>query len=200
MTDAAEPTQVPADAAEAADSPSPFTRFASVVRALSRAVSDDQGGSLSRGDVAALRREDGARSPVFYKLAGLLLHDVLPRGRSEEELSEAERRWARVVHLLARTAGQHVVRGPKFGAALAEAGLAEARFVRLLRAEGDAVDAAARAGIAPLVQRAASFDALDLAALILSAPHPRFRFYFEDDDQVRRRVARDFYRAAAAQS
>lgn len=197
MTDVAQPTEAPVEPTQVADAPSPFKRFASVVRALSRAVDDDQGGSLSRGDVAALRREDGARSPVFYKLAGLLLHEVLPHGVTEEQLSEAERRWARVVHLLARTAGQHVVRGPRFGAALADAGLAEARFVRLLRAEGDAVDAAARAAIAPLVQQASTFDALDLAALILSAPHPRFRFHYEDGDQVRRRVARDFYRAAA---
>ncbi|MCB9656970.1 MAG: type I-E CRISPR-associated protein Cse2/CasB [Sandaracinaceae bacterium] len=177
---------------------SPFKRFAAAVRAVSRAVDDAEGGPLTRGDVASLRREDGARSPVFYKLASMMLRDVLPRG-GEAQLSEAERRWARVVHLLARTAGQHVVRGPKFGAALADAGLAEARFVRLLRAEGDAIDPASRAAIAPLVQQALSFDALDLAALIVSAPHPTFRFHLEDGDDVRRRVARDFYRVRATQ-
>jgi CRISPR type I-E-associated protein CasB/Cse2 len=173
--------------------------FASLVREVCRALDERQDGHLSRGDIAALRREDGARSPVFYKAAGLFLNAELAKAFGEQELTEAERRWARVVHLLARTAGQHVPGGPKLGAALADANLAEARFVRLLRAEGDAIDAAARAAIAPLVQRAIPFDPVDLAALILSAPDSRFPVRM-DGDEIRRRIARDFYRAAAAQS
>lgn len=173
--------------------------LAALVRDVCRALDERHEGHLSRGDIASLRREDGARSPVFYKAAGLFLHTELAKTSNEQELAELERRWARVVHLLARTAGLHVAGSLKFGAALAEANLAEARFIRLLRAEGDAVDAAARAAIAPLVQRAVPFDPLDLAALILSAPDPRFPARVDGED-VRRRVARDFYRAAAARS
>lgn len=176
----------------------PRERFLATIMRLVWELDDNKDGALPRGDLAALRREDGARSPTFYKLAALVLHEELDLFRSEELLSEAERRWARVIHLMARTSGQHRAGAARFGAALAHAELAEARLLRLLRAEGDAVDSAARAAIAPLVQKAIGFDPLDLAALILSAPHPKRSFHYEDGDQVRRRVARDFYRAESS--
>lgn len=176
----------------------PRQRFYGTVWRLAHALDSSQRETaFAAGDLSALRREDGARSPTFYKLSTLLLADELGQLRGEV-LDEAERRWARVVHLLARTGGQHRTGAPSFGAALAQSGVAEARFLRLLRAEGDAVDAAARAALAPLVQKATTFDPIDLAALILSAPSPAWRFHHEDTDAVRRRVARDFYRAAAA--
>lgn len=176
---------------------SPRSRFYSAVSRIAHAVDPGSDGSLAPGDLASLRREDGARSPTFYKLSTALLHGELD-GFHGERLDEAERRWARVVHLLARTGGQHRQDAGSFGAALAQAELAEARFLRLLRAEGEAVDAAARAAIAPLVQKAMPFQAADLAALVLSTPHPTRRFHFEDGEAVRRRIARDFYRALAS--
>ncbi len=174
---------------------SPRERFLATTMRLVWELDDDKEGALSRGDLAMLRREDGTRSPTFYKLAALVLHEELEPFRSEELLSEAERRWARVVHLMACTSGQHRAGASRFGAALANVELAESRLLRLLRAEGEAIDAAARAVLAPLVQKAAFFDPVDLAALILSAPHPKCSFHYEDGDQVRRRIARDFYRA-----
>jgi CRISPR system Cascade subunit CasB len=171
--------------------------FGATVARLARALAGAEQGELSRGDVAALRREDGALSPTFYKLAATVLHDELLALPSEELLCEAERRWARVVHLLARTGGQHRSGALRLGKALAEAGLSEARFVRLVRAEGDALDAAGRAAIAPLAAKAITFDPLDLAKLVLSTPHASgWCFHSEPGDQVRRRVARDFYAAA----
>lgn len=168
-------------------------RFASTVMRLCRDLGDRTGGSIQAGEIAWLRREDGARSPTFYKVVATLLDDVLAEYTTETVLSEAERRWARIVHLCAMTAGQHQL-GTRFGTALAEADVAEARFLRLVRAEGDGFDAAARAALAPLVQKATSFDPLDLAALVLSAPHPSTRFHYEDGEQVRRRLSRDYYR------
>jgi len=183
------------------DSPAPSAsdRFTQIVLAVARLVNDRHDASLPRGDIAALRREDGATSPTFYKLAALVLDEErLPRPAALRD--EAERRWARVVHLLALTGGQHALASPGVpttGAALAKVELAEPRFLRFVRAEGEALEAAARAAIAPLRQQAATFDPRDLAALVLSAPHPAWRFHHEDADAVRRRLARDFYRAAA---
>ena len=179
----------------ASPSATPRDVFFSTIASLIRAVNDGaQGGLLSSGDVASLRREDGARSPTFYKVAALLLGPQLDDLRGEYR-EEAERRWARVVHLIARSAAQLALKGNSLGRALAQAELSEARFVRLLRVEGDSIDSAARAALAPVQQKAVPFDPRDLAAIVLSAPHPHWRFHFEDGDPVRRRVARDYYRA-----
>lgn len=183
--------------AEAGSTKSPRSRFYSAVTRLAYALDPGSDGALGPGDLAALRREDGARSPTFYKLSTALLHEELTDLHGAR-LDEAERRWARVVHLLARTGGQHRSEAVGFGAALAQAELAEPRFLRLLRAEGDGVDAASRAALAPLVQKAIAFQPFDLAALVLSAPHPTWRFHFEDAEVVRRRIARDFYRTVAS--
>lgn len=183
--------------AEAAPTKSPRSRFYSAVTRLAHALDPSGDGALGPGDLASLRREDGARSPTFYKLSSALLHDELAELHGAR-LDEAERRWARVTHLLARTGGQHRTDAVSFGAALAQAELAEARFLRVLRAEGEAVDAAARAALAPLVQKAIAFRPTDLAALVLSAPHPTWPFHFEDAEVVRRRIARDFYRTLAS--
>jgi hypothetical protein len=178
---------------------SPSERFTRLVMTLARLVDDRHDGALPRGDIAALRREDGATSPTFYKVAALVFEeDVLPRAPALRD--EGERRWARVVHTLALTGGQHGLVGPatpSTGAALALVELAEPRFLRFVRAEGEALDAAARAALAPLRQRAITFDPRDLAALVLSAPHPLGRFHHEEAEAVRRRLARDFYRTAA---
>lgn len=174
----------------------PWKRFAEQTMRVARLV-DDGDGALPRGDVAALRREDGARSPAFYKLAVLALPEVLDSPRRDADRDELERRWARVVHLLASSAGLHARGGSSLGAAIAATGVAEARFLRLLRAEGGGVDVAARTVLSALVQKATPFDPLDLAALVLSAPHATARLHFEDAEAVRRRVARDYYRAQA---
>lgn len=192
-----EPTPNVETDTEDASAVSPRKRFYSTVMRLSGALDDSTDGAFSRGDVAALRREDGATSPTFYKVASLVLDRELAT-LTGGALTEAETRWARVVHLLAKTSGLHRPGPPSFGAALAHAELAEARLLRLLRAEGAAIESAARAVLAPLAQKAVSFDPVDLAALVLSAPHPRWRFHFEDTDTVRRRVARDFYRTLAS--
>jgi CRISPR type I-E-associated protein CasB/Cse2 len=173
----------------------PRQRFYRLVSRLAHELDDSADGALPRGEIAALRRDDGALSPSFYKLAARLLETELGYYAYEPIRVEAERRWARIVQALAKLGGQHRAAAPSFGAALAIVDLAEPRFLRLLRADGDALDAALRAAVAPLVQKAAVFDVADLAALVLSAPHPTQRFHFEEGDAVRRRLARDYYRA-----
>lgn len=186
-----EPSAAPVAQAE----PTPRQIFDQLITRLAHELDDRAQSPLPRGEIAALRREDGAMSPTFYKLAARVLEEVLGRHPSEPILMEAERRWARIVHALAKLGGQHRPSSPSLGAALASADFSEPRFLRLLRAEGDALDAALRAALAPLVQKAVTFDASDLAALVLSAPYPTDRFHFEDGETVRRRLARDYYRA-----
>ena len=183
--------------------PTRRSRFASVVTRLAREIDEGAEHPMPKGDLTALRRDGGARSPTFYKVAARLLSEVLDEYRSETALVAAERQWAMLVHLLACTGGQHRVGAASLGAVLAQAGLAEARFLRLLRAEGDSLDSASRAALAPLVQQALTFDPLDLAALVLTAaPNARTAasLHYEDRDSVRRRIARDFYRAEAKEN
>ena len=173
-------------------------RLASVVMRLAHELDESADHPMPKGDLTALRREGGARSPTFYKVAARLLSDELDAYRTESSLVVAERQWAMLVHLLASTSGQHRVGAPSLGAVLQQAGLAEARFLRLLRAEGDALDSASRAALAPLVQQALTFDPFDLAALVLTAASASL--HYEDRDSVRRRIARDFYRAEAKEN
>jgi CRISPR type I-E-associated protein CasB/Cse2 len=174
---------------------SPRQRFYRSVQRLASALDESTEGSLAKGEKAALRRDDGALSPTFYKLAASLLEAELDRYTYEPVRLEAERRWARVAHGIAKLGGQHLAGARSFGAALAVADLAESRFLRLLRAHGDALESALRAAIAPLDQKAVALDVVDLAALVLSAPHATQRFHFEEGEAVRRRLARDYYRA-----
>lgn len=176
--------------------PTARQRFRRLIAALARDLDESSEHPLPRGLVVALRREDGGMSPRFYDLASSMLEEDLARWPGEPDLTEAERRWARVVWVLAQLAGQHRP-GISFGTALARARVAEPRVVRLLRAQGDALHAAVRAVVPPLLQQAIELDLTDIAALILSAPEPMRPggFHAEEPERVRRRIARDFYRA-----
>ena len=95
------------------------------------------------------------------------------------------RRWAAIACAMALTVGQHA-QGRPAGAALADAGLAELRFVRLLRAHGDPLFHALRTTAHYLAAKAAPVDWRDLAALVLSDGR-------SDEERVRRRIARSYY-------
>jgi len=142
--------------------------------------------SLSPGDVAALRRLDprDPADPAFWKVcAGWLGAALPPEGGPSRD--EAERRWATILAAMAITAGQHDPRRHA-GAALAEAGLSDLRFVRLLRARGDGLSDVLRTAAQFLASKAASFDWRDLALLVLSDGRA-------DEEDVRRHLARSFY-------
>ncbi len=136
------------------------------------------------GDVAALRRmaPDDIATPAFWKLAGTVLEELRGDGPA---LEARERCWAIVTSALAVTAGLHAP-GRPLGAALADAGLAELRLTRLLRAHSDALPAEVRTVAAYLASKAAPFDATDLARLVLSDGGP-------SEEQVRRSIARSYY-------
>lgn len=153
----------------------------SVVGALSYSI--DQ--VLPAGDVAELRRlrPDDPSSPAFWRLCAAHLDMHLPSG--EAVRGEAERRWAVILQALAELRGLHAPRA-HFGRALVDADLAEGRLLRLLRARDDALADAVRVTSHHLAATATSVDCTELAHLVLSDGRT-------DAEEVRRRIARDYY-------
>ena len=151
---------------------------------------------LDPGDVAALRRGDrGQASPAFWRM---VVEHLEPRGlvaAGSQPLDADcvdEHRWSVIIAALARFRG---MRAPTttFGSALAMGTVSEMRVLRLLNSTGDAIEGQVRSTTHQLESRAISFDPLHLAQLIL----------FDDGhvlgtlgDNVRRRIARDFYRTS----
>jgi CRISPR system Cascade subunit CasB len=144
--------------------------------------------ALTQGDVAALRRMDPRRpAAAFFKIAGLVLDEHLPG--STKRRRDQETRWAAIVQGLAQLGDRHS-RAQRLGFALAEAGFSEHRFARLLTADADQL-----LDELPLLARllAAKDVPADWAAaarLILSAGRA-------DEEDARRRLARDYYGAVA---
>lgn len=139
----------------------------------------------SPGDLAALRRLDPAdpSAPAFFKVTASVLADALPDG--DEPRMEAERRWAAVLCAMATANGLHRP-GRPLGSALAEAGFAELRLTRLLRARGDQMFPAVRAAAQFLAAKVEPFDATDLVRLVLSESRA-------DEEKARRDVARSYF-------
>lgn len=136
------------------------------------------------GTLAALRRaEPASPPPAFYRVTVDALDDVLPEEgprRSAEEV-----RWAVVVAAMAN-AGRFLAHVP-IGEALAKAGVAEVRVVRLLEAHDAQLADLVRNAVHQLVQKGQPFDPNDLADLVLSDGGERER-------DARSRIARSFYR------
>ena len=145
-------------------------------------------GELSLGDAAALRRLDPAQglSPAFFRVVADILEPAgqLEDGRLRDEI---ERRWAAIVRVMAILGGLHA-RRMRLGAALADSGYSDLRFERLLRAHGEGLWDEARRAAHYLASKAQPSDHADFAHLILSNG-------LDHGESVRRRLARDFYRA-----
>lgn len=171
----------------AQDAPS---NLSDVVGALAGALMSGRG-MLSEGDAAALRRMDPAHpnAPGFWKLLATVLAGQIPGGDVERQ-RDLEERWAAIVVGLAQL-GDLNARGARFGRALAAAGLAEGRFVRLLNADRaqvlDEVVLVARF----LAAKGVPADWTQAARLVLSLGGP-------DEETARRDVARDYYAALAS--
>jgi hypothetical protein len=151
------------------------------VAALRRVLDDSDPGTL-----AALRRADPASPPAaFYRVTVTVLDDHLPEDGQRRAAEEA--RWSVVVSAMANAAGL-LARVP-FGEALAKAGVAEMRVLRLLEAQDTQLPDLVRHVVHQLVQKAQPFDPNDLADLVLTAGTERA-------SEPRRRIARSFYRHA----
>jgi CRISPR system Cascade subunit CasB len=139
-------------------------------------------GVLTTGDLAGLRRMQPARldAPGFWKLAGLVLDGALPGDAAERCRREVA--WAAVAVAFAHL-GDLQDRSVPLGRALAEAGYAEARFVRLLRADDERLLDELPQVARYLAAKSARAD-LTTAALLLVSPDP---------EPARQRLARDYY-------
>jgi len=150
-----------------------------IVAALDRALKIADPGTL-----AALRRARGSAPPAaFYRVTVDILDDALSEQGPRRDAIEG--RWAIVAAAMA-TAQGFLERVP-LGEAMARAGIAEMRVVRLLEANPDQLVELTRNIVRQLVQKGQSFDPNDLADLVLSAGTP-------NEKTSRRTVARDFYR------
>ena len=150
----------------------------------------DGEGGLPSGDRAALRRID-PDTPVTPTLWKVLLD--LDQGEAPDWISQEkwERRWATLLMGMAHCAGLHDYDVP-LGQALAEAGWAETRFVRLLESDGESLPVLLRRMAQYLAskQQPANWD--DVRALL---------FYQSGDtgEDVRLQIARPYYRTLHAQ-
>lgn len=154
-----------------------------LIFSVARAVHDPR---ASTGAHASLRR--GTRHDVVRQAA---FHHVIAEVPDDQLGLDALSRWAAVVQCIALTAiGTSV--GPSDGSALANAGLSETRFSRLLASRGDGF-----------------FDQLLLIARYLRAKQTPVRWNDLGElaltidvqetraDALRLRLARDFYRVVS---
>ncbi len=184
-------TTIESDATTTPDAP-PRTasqRLASAIHALGRAMNaaDAGGGSMSAGELAALRRldPDAPWSTHFYRrivwleaTCGVLL--AADSARRDED----ERRWAVIFNGMAITAGLHRD-GIPAGAALGRC-ISEARFVRLAQARGASLRGIVRTTARQLASAGEPLDWTALARLVLSEGQ-------DHEDDVRRDLARAFF-------
>lgn len=147
-------------------------------------------GSLPNGDRAALRRID-PNTPLTPTLWKVLFE--LDQGDAPDWISQTEweQRWATLLMGMAHCAGLHDYDVP-LGQALAKAGWAETRFVRLLEADGETLPVLLRRMAQYLAskQQPASWD--DVRKLL---------FYQSGDtaEDIRLSIARPYYRTLHTQ-
>ena len=148
-----------------------------------------EAGSLPNGDRAALRRidPDTPVTPTLWKVLFDLDQDESPDWISQ---TKWEQRWATLLMGMAHCAGMHDYNVP-LGQALAEAGWAETRFVRLLEADDETLPVLLRRMAQYLAskQQPANWD--DVRRLL---------FYQSGDTAVdiRLSIARPYYRTLHA--
>ena len=155
---------------------------------LASAIAVDFATALSPGDVADLRRLDpvkGTRCPAFWKIA---VERLEPAGFDfDDPEARWDERWAAVLQVMALLHGLPG-RPHRLGAALAAAGVSEARVMRLLRSQGPALYDGLRMTARQLASAAVPVYWADLAEFVLADA------FDADRERVRRNVARDFYR------
>ncbi|HMQ22633.1 MAG TPA: type I-E CRISPR-associated protein Cse2/CasB [Planctomycetota bacterium] len=135
-------------------------------------------------------REGDVDCSAFWKIAVRHLADELEG--PEENVSDRERRWGVILSTLASMPHRHRP-GRRLGAAMAEAGVSEARVLKLLRARGSAVPDTFRAVCHQLETASQPVAWSELAHLILSEGR-------SDEERVRRRIARAYYRSIGGNS
>lgn len=170
------------------DEDDPISPAQAVGRAAGMLHPED--GSLSNGDRAALRRIDLDQpvTPTLWKVLFALDQDEAPAWIGE---TKWEQRWATLLMGMAHCAGLHDYDVP-LGQALAEAGWAETRFVRLMEADDETLPVLLRRMAQYLAskQQPANWD--DVRRLL---------FYQSGDtsEDIRLSIARPYYSTLHAQ-
>ena len=177
------------------DEPVESPRVGSVVAALSRHL---DARTIGAGTLAELRRITADDlPPAFWKR---YLTDVPAEWREPGGHVDAriDRAWAGLIRAMVEMApNPHSFERP-FGATLADTGYSEHRFVRLLRAEGNDLAREVRVAGAWLTRAGAKAANWEQAAhLLLGRPWLGLRVR---PKITSRRMARDYFRAAAKQS
>ncbi|MEZ4450874.1 MAG: type I-E CRISPR-associated protein Cse2/CasB [Nannocystaceae bacterium] len=155
-----------------------------VVYQIAARLADDS----AIGERASLRRLNYAspESPAFWKITVRDLDPLMPALERGRELHE--RRWAAILRGLAEVAGAGLhAPGRRLGEAVAAAKIDEARFVKLLRAHGDALLDLVRPLAHQLISKGEPVDWDDVARLVLSDGVP------DEDERTRRDLARFYY-------
>lgn len=127
------------------------------------------------GDKAEVRRMGSAGAALFWRQVARL---DIPLGQEDDWLL-----ITRLVALMTPASRDHSIHDPArpLGAALAEAGLSEQRFARLLAARGPARSEALERAVRMMARKVTGLDVTDLARAIL----------WHDDTN---RLARNYYR------
>ncbi len=167
---------------QAASSPAPDRTLRQVIGGLMAALDRD----LSPGGVAALRRlsPGDPGGTAFWRVVAGYLEGQLPPGGEARDL--AEQRWASILCGMATTAGLNRF-GRSAGEALADAGVSEQRFDRLLRATGARLHDELRTVARFVASKGEELDWTDLARLVLTDGT-------EAAELARRALARTYYR------
>ncbi len=137
--------------------------------------------AASPGELAALRRmgPDGPTAPAFWRLFATTID---PDDRANDDATMA---WATIVSAMADA--PTLDERTQAGQAMAQAGLSEARFVRLLEAEGSALLDEFRQVARYLAAKGRGLAWTDMAALLLVKDREARR-------KIRGRLARFFFR------
>jgi CRISPR system Cascade subunit CasB len=176
------PLESTPEAKETPQAESFTSRQTRAVVALQRAIE-----TADPGTQASLRRADPASPPAaFYRVTVRILDDILSgEGPSRDAM---ERAWVVIASAMARASG--MLAPVPLGEAMAKAGVAEMRLLRLLEARGDQLADIVRNVVHQLTQKGQRFDPRDLANLVLTDGTEFAR-------EPRRRIARNYYRHQA---
>ena len=158
----------------------------SLISSLARAIDN----KLSTGDVAQLRKLEPSdpSAPAFWRIVFGYLEPAKALPAEGRLRDVVEQRWAAVLSAMAIAKGLHQP-SQRLGKALAEAQYSELRLTRLLRAEADTLMDLVRTTARMLAAKQVRFDAKGLADLIFSDGS-------DHAENVRRQIARDYYRNA----
>ena len=170
-----------------------ITPLSKVIASLSWQLNADRIGS---GAVAELRRiGDYDLPPAFWIL---YLTVVPPEWRKRSGVADArhDRAWAGLIRAMVEMGSSSHSFDLHFGKALAETGYSEARFVRLLRAEGQSLTRELRV-VGAWLGRAGVRKANWSQPASLFSWGPGMR---SSRRAARHRLARDYFSAAAKQS